>query len=186
MADGATECWGLKEWSLARNRYGVRPYLRYLATLTPAQRQEALSTTGLPFNELTLGQQQGFISLALGEQPERFVASLQELTGATLRVEYTLPGWYEWRKPPALLPPPVRERSRAAALQAALRLEPLAEESQTTPTEAAVSLFCLWGSPESRVGAHLVRATPNGSRIIRYSKQGGDEHTSDQGRSGDD
>jgi len=66
------------------------------------------------------------------------------------------------------------------------RLEPLAEESQITPSEAAVSLFCLWGSPETRVGAHLARGTADGSRIIRYSKQGGNEHASDQARIGED
>src|SRR5205823_4137931 len=37
MAEGARECFGLKEWNLARDGF-LRPHLRYLAQFTPEQR----------------------------------------------------------------------------------------------------------------------------------------------------
>ena len=53
MAEGARECWGLAEWDLARD-WMVVANLRFLAQLTPTQRQEVQSTSGLLFTKLSL------------------------------------------------------------------------------------------------------------------------------------
>ena len=60
-----------------------------------------------------------------------------DLSGATLRIDYTQPGWFEWAQPEwgAVLPSPVREHTREAALQAALRIDPQATEAQIGPTK---------------------------------------------------
>ena len=55
-----------------------RPHLRYLASLTPAQRQEAMSAAGLPFTRMSLPQQQQFMSLAIGSD-SGMIDSLTEL-----------------------------------------------------------------------------------------------------------
>jgi hypothetical protein len=60
MAEGARDLWGLEEWDLAHFRVS-RPHLRYLAGLTPPQRQAAQSAAGLPFTQLSLAQQQQLI-----------------------------------------------------------------------------------------------------------------------------
>jgi RNA polymerase sigma factor (sigma-70 family) len=143
MAEGARECWGLAEWRLACYRT-MRPHLRFLAQLTPAQRQETTSATGLPFTRMSLAQQQQFVSSALGQQPLR---SLQELDGAALRVDYTLPGGFQWGNPGMnqnlqwvvpmdpgpqgrrVLRPPVREETREAALQSVRRVDPKIREA---------------------------------------------------------
>jgi hypothetical protein len=147
MAEGARECYGLAEWDLARNHM-VRWNLSFLAQFTPAQRQEAMSDTGLPFLKMTLAQQQGFLATAFpamqpgtGTPMAEGLPPLEQLGGAVLRVDYWQPGWYEWRPPgPALLRwvvpldltdegrrvlrPRVRERTREAALQALRRVDP--------------------------------------------------------------
>jgi hypothetical protein len=136
MAEGARDCWGLVEWDLARERRR-RPHLRFLAGFTSEQRQEAQSAAGLPFTRMPLAQQQQFLTLALGNGGSG-LQSLQELAGATLRVEYTQPGWFTWRAPGPywlrfvvplssdrrVLFPLVRERTREAALQALRRVDP--------------------------------------------------------------
>jgi hypothetical protein len=144
MAEGARECFGLVEWTLARKRL-LRPHLRYLAGLTPAQRQAALSSTGLPFTGMSLSQQQEFIAHALlpGAEP---LQSVDELAGAALRVEYSLPGQCEWRVPgPSwlqwvapleagrqgrrVLRPVVEEPTWGAALQELRRVDPQLREA---------------------------------------------------------
>jgi hypothetical protein len=139
MAEGAKTCDGLAEWDLARNHV-VLPNLRFLAQFTPAQRQEAMSETGLPFTRMSLAQQQAFLARALRGDGDG-LQSLDELAGAALRVDYSQPGWYEWRPPTAqvlcwLVPGPggesggwihrprVRERTREAALAALRRVDP--------------------------------------------------------------
>jgi Putative zinc-finger len=151
MAEGARDCYGLVEWDLARNRT-LRPHLRYLTGFTSAQRQEAMSDAGLPFTKMSLAQQQGFLAYALiPQQPG--LSSLDELTGATLRVEYTQPGWFQsgdplgssyvggsnylqWVVPiepgpqgRRVLRPRVRERTREAALQTVRRIDPQIREA---------------------------------------------------------
>jgi hypothetical protein len=193
MADGARECWGLAEWDLARSR-NLRPHLRFLGQFTPAQRQEAATPAGLPFIRMPLAQQQRFLALAFPPEMEG-LRSLDELEGALLRVDYSLPGWYEWRVPgPAgywlqwVMPagpgrraprPPVRERTREAALQAARRVSPqlveamlqaarhlkpdfderemLPQETQIVPTTLDLTVLYLPGASHARP-LHLANA----------------------------
>jgi hypothetical protein len=191
MAEGAKTVWELEEWDLARNIYGLRPYLRYLAEFTAAQRQQVQSTSGLPLTRMTLGQQQGYISLALNQQAGPRASSLEELEGAMLRVDYAVPGMYEWERPVAsgepgwrsLLLTPVREQSREAALAAARRVDAQAGVTQIVPTEPALSLIFTWGRPETRLGAHVVRATRTSARLVSWTKAGNSQSTDDTTRS---
>jgi hypothetical protein len=138
MGAGAVEWWGLPEWSLLRRR-NFRSHVRFLAEFMPEQRQAMQSAEGLPFGKMTLAQQQGFLSRAINGEPLR---SFDELAGATLRVDYTQPGAFQWHQPGGfsstrwavrvepgaasqrVLIPPIRERTREAALAAARRAFP--------------------------------------------------------------
>jgi RNA polymerase sigma factor (sigma-70 family) len=143
MAEGARECWGLLEWELARNLH-LRPHLRYLATFTPAQRQETLTATGLPFSRMSIAQQQQFLANAFSDYPLwPPIRPTEDLTGAVLRVDYTVPGWFQWGNPGfswhwsrylvvvepgehgRWMPrPPIRERTREAAIEAVRQVAP--------------------------------------------------------------
>jgi hypothetical protein len=167
MAEGARECFGLIEWSLARDGF-FRPHLRYLAQLTPAQRQEARSAAGLAFSRMTLQQQQQFIALAIGSETDR-IRSLEDLAAASLRVAYTQPGEFQWAVPEERigLPghgifriSPVRLPTRPAALHAARRIDPGVEESQIVPTELAVTVVYTVGTPDTGFTAVLRHVTP--------------------------
>jgi hypothetical protein len=137
MAEGARELWGLAEWPLAAG--GLRQHLRYLSAFAPEQRARAIDAAGLPFTEMSPAQQKGFLSVAIGA-PEAAELAPEELAGAALRVDYTVPGWYEWRVPgPSWLSwavplepgpegrrvfcPVVRERTREGALAALGRVD---------------------------------------------------------------
>jgi hypothetical protein len=141
MAEGAREVWALKEWDLCRDRL-ARPHLRFLARLTPEQRQEALGSTGLLFTRMSLAQQQQFLALAL-EADSAPIRNLSDLEGATLRVDYTQPGEFQWGDPGLfhnwtrwvipvepgqhgrrVVRPALRGRSREEVLQGLRRLEP--------------------------------------------------------------
>jgi hypothetical protein len=143
MAEGARELFGLKEWDLGSNA-NLRGSLRLLGQFTPAQRQEAMTTAGLPFSRMSLAQQQRYIALAL-ETSGQPLQSLDDLNGATLRVEYTQPGGFQWGDPHhpgrgyytrwvvPLEPgprgrraprPAIQERTRTAALEAVRRVDP--------------------------------------------------------------
>jgi hypothetical protein len=165
MAEGARFCFGLAEWDLACSG-NLRSHLRYLAGFTPAQRQEALGGTGLAFTRMSLAQQQGFLQNALGSGAEG-LQSLEDLAGATLRVDYTVPGGFEWRGPdPAwrqwvvpVVPgrqgtravrPAVRERTREAALQAARRVDPQADDAQIVPTTLKCTIIYIPSTSNSR------------------------------------
>src|SRR5947209_5131987 len=129
MAEGARELWGLEEWGIAHSHL-PRPHLRYLATLTPAQRQAAQTAAGLPFSQLSLAQQQQLIG-HLGPR----LQSLSELAGATVRVQYTQPGKFAWSPPEdsehrLFRLSPGREQTREAALAAARRIDPQADAAQ--------------------------------------------------------
>jgi RNA polymerase sigma-70 factor (ECF subfamily) len=122
VAEGVRECWGLPEWDLARWWF-VRANLRFLAQLTPAHWEEAQSTAGLPFTKLSLAQQQAFFNRQLPGQPE--LRSLEELPGSALRVDYTLPGGFEWEPPhTGPLRWAVRWETRQDALETLHRLDP--------------------------------------------------------------
>lgn len=95
IAEGARDCWGLAEWRLAHSEQ-LRPSLRDLVGFTPAQRLEMMSSTGLPFTKMSLAQQQGFLSHLRSPHPFEWP---EDLVGATLRVQYTQPGWFTWRVP---------------------------------------------------------------------------------------
>jgi hypothetical protein len=88
---------------------------------------------------MSLSQQQQYLALGLTGGP---LQGLSDLAGATLRVEYTQPGWFQWGEcgwssrytrwvvPLELSPqgrrvprPPVRERTREATLQAVRRVD---------------------------------------------------------------
>jgi RNA polymerase sigma-70 factor, ECF subfamily len=145
MAEGAKACWGLTEWDLGSSG-NLRPHLRFLAGFTPAQRQEAMTTAGLPFAKMSLAQQQQFLSLALNPKAPP-LHSLEELAGATLRIEYTQPRWYQWGetgwggpsrwvvplepgpKGRRVLRPSIRERTREAVLQAVRQVDPQIREA---------------------------------------------------------
>jgi hypothetical protein len=102
-----------------------------------------MSAAGLPFTKMSLAQQQAFLTRAL-QGDDKPLQSLDELAGATLRVDYTLPGWYQWIKVGELravrwavavgqgkrvLMPPVRERTPEAALRTARQLFPPVTEA---------------------------------------------------------
>jgi RNA polymerase sigma-70 factor, ECF subfamily len=156
MADGARGCWGLAEWDLPRS-HNLRPHLRFLATLTPEQRREVTSAGGLQFARMSLAQQQQYIALGPADLAGR-IESLEELATATLRVDYTLPGWFRWGAPadpegrprPVIGPWPVREPTREAALQAARRLSPRVTEAQLVRTELDVQFIYLWNAANDR------------------------------------
>jgi hypothetical protein len=135
MAEGAKGCWGLAEWDLAHNG-NLRPHLRFLAGFTPALRQEAMTAAGLPFARMPLAQQQEFLARALGPKSPP-LQSLDDMSGAVLRVQYTQPGGFQWgegvgsythwRVPLASgrrVPRPlVQARTREAALQAVRQVD---------------------------------------------------------------
>jgi hypothetical protein len=169
VAEGIEHCWGLAEWSLARNHDG-RLHLRYLAQLTPAQRELALSAQGLPFSRLSPTQQQGLIA-HLGDR----LRSLDELAGATVRVEYTHPGSFRWpavnMQRPSGAPnlfglAQVGEPTQAAALTAARRLDAGVSPAQITPTDLSLAVVYTLIDPRSGKARELgVRAHADGVLI---------------------
>jgi hypothetical protein len=175
MAEGARICFGLAEWDLARNGY-PRPHIRYLAGLTPAQRQQAQGAAGLAFAQMSLSQQQGFIGLAFGPHTDG-LQSLGDLAGASLQVDYSPPGrfeWGAWKWPPvprwlAFRRPPVRERTREAALEAARQIDPQVDATQITLAEPAIRiLYSLGANPRLRPGGVL--ATSNTTFDLTVSR----------------
>jgi hypothetical protein len=180
MAEGARECFGLVEWDLARSQW-LRSHLRYLATLTPAQRQVAMTPDGLPFSRLSLSQQQQLIS-HLGSR----IGSLEELSGAVVRAEYLQPGAFRWLVPEVVRPgdsngrtatanrlragmfgfSPVQERTREAALQAARRIDASVDATQIVPTELALGVVYVLVEPKSGdLKVFGVRRFPPATRI---------------------
>jgi hypothetical protein len=183
MAEGARALYGLMEWDLFPRRGGLRAYLKHLAQFNPAQRRQMQTPQGLFFSQMTLAQQQGFLALALGGDgigPAR----LEHLAGATMRVDFAVPGSYEWRSLPeewylspgattpftaeALLPR-LRERTREAALRAARQIDPQVSEAQIRPTEPALTILYLPGpgSPLSVGGIHIARSSEDRTMAVR-------------------
>jgi hypothetical protein len=161
MAEGARACWGLAEWSLPRVKH-LRAQLRYLSEFTPEQRRQAGTPEGLLFTRMTLAQQQGYLARAF--PPPEAVA------GATLHVDYTLPGWFRWSPPGrACRPSPVHERTPQAALQAARLIDPQVDEAQIQPTRLDVTFLF---TPDPKSGSvRIVRTTDDGwvsSDELRY------------------
>jgi hypothetical protein len=159
VAEGAQACFDLQEWPLAQGM--ARPHLRYLATLTQAQQQAAISlspsgepagaqgTAGLAFRQMSLGQQQQFIQFAFYQYSKRPTAGIDlgELEGASLRVAYRQPGDYQWWPADGLrgdLPERAAELSlisgptREEALQRARRIDPQIQPDAIVPAEPGV------------------------------------------------
>jgi hypothetical protein len=170
MAEGARECYGLAEWDLPRSAM-VRSHLRLIAELSPALRQQAQSAEGLPFTRLSLSQQQRVLSLALGPAVDQ-VRSLEDLTGSAVRVDYASPGGFRWvaadnpgMDPWILLPRLfARAPTRAAALQAARRIDPLADDAQIVPTEPALAVIYLL-DPRTHLSPSVIRSWSGGVRF---------------------
>jgi hypothetical protein len=157
MAEGARACFGLEEWAVPRWR-ALRSQLRYLATFTPTQRQEAQRPEGLRFTRMTLAQQQGYLSRAFHD---RQTPRLDRLSEATLHVDYTVPGVFRWSPPGrAWRPSPVREKTREAALAAARRLDPQVEAAHITPTR--LDLFVLFTPDPGGGTVRMVCMTQDG------------------------
>ena len=134
VGEGVKELWGLEEWGLARN-HQARPHLRYLAQLTPTQRQRAMSAQGLAFSQLSLAQQQGLIA-HLGKR----LHSLEELAGATVRVEYTQPGGFAG-----------------------------ASEAQIAPTDLSLAVVYTLIDPKTgKTTEQGVRADASGSALVNW------------------
>jgi hypothetical protein len=158
MAEGAENCFGFTEWMLLRDG-SFRSHVRYLAQFTPAQRQEMMTAAGLPFTRMSLAQQQGFIARAFDNADGAGLQSLEEMAGATLRVDYTQPGRFQWKAVGDFSPrrwvvpiepgpqgrrvllPPVRERTREAALQTARRVYPRLSEAMVQEERRYDPLF---------------------------------------------
>jgi hypothetical protein len=170
VAEGAQSCLGLTEWTLARNGF-LRPNWRYLAMLTPAQRVEVASATGLPFRRMTLAQQQEFMAPAFSGGSETASAALEDLAEATLRVDYRLPDSFEWKSPAVagaagwrgLMPSPVCERTPEEALRAARGIDAHADATQIVPTELTVTMIYRFGGPNARLTPLVIRADPHGT-----------------------
>src|SRR5262249_25276253 len=95
------------------------------------------------------------------------LGSLAELAGTTLYVGYSRPGEFgvaiphaPWKRPPALLL--VRERSAAAAIETARRIDPRIDGGEIVPAALAVTVAYQWGEPPARGGIIVARATPTG------------------------
>src|SRR5262249_37175016 len=98
MAEGARLCFGLAEWDLGRDKQ-LRPTLRYLAGLAPAQRQQAESDAGLAFAQLPAAQQQALLAFLFRWDGDRLQKQLQELPHGALHVIYTGPSEFQWQVP---------------------------------------------------------------------------------------
>jgi hypothetical protein len=167
IAEGVRQCFDLAEWDLVRSG-NLRPHLRYLASLTPAQLQMTTSDAGLPFTRLSLQQQQQLIA-HLGTR----LHSLEELPGAVVRVEYNQPGGFRWAIPQTSEPgrgffglSPVRERTREAALAAARRIDPKVDVAQIAPTQLELAVVYVVVDPQSGKAMELgTRSTAQGGRI---------------------
>jgi anti-sigma factor RsiW len=173
MAEGARACFGLGEWELARGR-NLRRHFRYLAGFTPSQREQVQSAEGLAFPRMSLAQQQAFLALGVGAHAERLQPEPADLAGATLQVDYTVPGWFHWagQAPPGstlLRHAPrlsrVRGRTREAALQAARQIDPQIAETQIVPTDLDARVIYTLGS-DKRVNRRVFRANANGTPDI--------------------
>jgi hypothetical protein len=174
MAEGAKHCFRLAEWDLARNNTGLRPQLRFLATLTKGQRDQARRPEGLSFRTLTLAQQQAFLSLLLERAGSVQRSFLEHVGSAVLQLDYETPGAYQWWVPRqvdagrwiALVRSPVRASTREAALQAAQKVDPEMAEARIVPTKLRLMLAVTWTSPQAKEApVFVLRASPTGTQI---------------------
>jgi hypothetical protein len=163
MAEGARLLYGLTEWRLARDGF-LRPNWRYLAGFTPEQRRAAQSPGGLPFRQMALAQQQGFLSLALDASSVRLDA-LEELAEGGLQVEFLPPVGFQMQAPKTsnafergLDALRARGQTREAALQAAQRIDPNVTPAQIVPAEMSVTFTYRLGGPNARLTPMIIHA----------------------------
>jgi RNA polymerase sigma-70 factor, ECF subfamily len=178
MQAGARELWGLAEWELPCNR-GLRPHLRWMAGLSPVEREKLQHAPGLRFTELALPHQQQFIALALGDGDDAHPEdSLEALTTATVQIDYSRAGQFEWqlpKKPRGAPGPlsPVRAATRDAALVAARRLDPEADLSQIQPTRLEITLLYRWGTPQDKRAFQIHTTGPGDTGVGRWWDKNG-------------
>jgi hypothetical protein len=153
MAEGARLQFGLAEWNRARM---LRPHWRYLASFTPEQRRAAQSADGLPFRQMSLAQQQQFLSFVLNSATHT-TGILEEISAGGLQVDYLPPVGFQLQWPSTgdafergLDAPRVRGKSREEALQAARRLDPNVTEAQIVPAVATVTFTYRLGGANAR------------------------------------
>ncbi len=161
MAEGARLLFGLTEWRLAQD---CRSNWRYLAGFTPEQRRAAQSAAGLPFRQMSLAQQQQFLSVALGASSVR-LDSLAELAEGGLQVDYLPPVGFQLQWPQTgsalargLDAPQARGRTREAALEAARQIDPNVTPAQIVPAEMSVTFTYRLGGPNARLTPMIVHA----------------------------
>jgi hypothetical protein len=162
MAEGARCCFGLREWNLARQK-NIRPHWRYLALLSPTQFRQAQGAAGLVFTQMSLPQQQGFLSFALSAASAAGLRpGLEDLAMSRLRVECTLPA--SPRRAPAVTgadpgrgpAPPRAGQGGDAGLQAAHPADPPTGGPPGSATQPAVKFTYIVGGPGGSVWSERV------------------------------
>jgi hypothetical protein len=163
MAEGARRLYGLVEWDLARSGF-LRPNWRFLAGFSQEQRGAAQSAAGLPFRQMSLAQQQRFLSLALDPAADR-MEPLDDLAGGGLQIEFVPPLGFQLTGTQTTAPfkhgidaPRIWRQTRAEALQAARRIDPSVTEAQIVPAELSVTFTYHLGGPNARLTPLVVHA----------------------------
>lgn len=90
IAAGVMANFKLQEWEIARST-NLRPHWRFLGQLAPVSRQAAIEGNGLTFEQLPLGQRLLFAGLAFDTAHSKKEPDMDDLIGATLRVEWDAP-----------------------------------------------------------------------------------------------
>jgi hypothetical protein len=163
MAEGARRLYGLVEWDLARSGF-LRPNWRFLASFSQEQRGAAQSAAGLPFRQMSLAQQQRFLSLALDPAADR-MGLLDDLAGGGLQIEFVPPLGFQLTGTQTTAPfehgldaPRIWRQTRAEALQAARRINSSVTEAQIVPAELSVTFTYRVGGPNARLTPLVVHA----------------------------
>ncbi|HLK60515.1 MAG TPA: hypothetical protein VKU00_28395, partial [Chthonomonadaceae bacterium] len=156
VAQGIQHCRELDAWSLVTANTGGwrdfyvmrRAILRALSTSSPEQRETLQSPTGLAFNALGPGQQQGLIAAL---HTMNFLPST--LLGSHIRLEYVPSGRYVWRPRRALAPhdngerlPLVTGRTLQEALTNARLVDAAATEANIARTRGILALTVFAGN----------------------------------------
>ena len=127
---------------------------------------------------MTLAQQQQYLALATGSRRTRS-NPWTSWRAPYLRVEYTLPGAFEWRgtgtRGTSAAFSPARGSTPEQALQAALRIDAHAEPAQIVPTTLAMAFRFTMGTPKTGRYTRVIRADSHGtsSQVDRSLPEGG-------------
>jgi hypothetical protein len=152
-----SHCWGLEEWGMVGDGGAwrvalpsggyLRPYVRFLVTLTPAQRQRALLPEGIAFGDLASPQQE-----ALARQPLYGGPPRQLLPAVRLHLDYAPVGAYVWFPSVESYEaseaanrdwPMVHGKSPEATLAMARRFQPRADPQQIWRSRGILNLTFL-------------------------------------------